>query len=560
MTAQVKTYGKVERHGPSWWVYSDPATMMKLKRWFPRVNANREGALVVRATAEVSRDLEWIQSRFPMLMREKDRSTMEVEAAEDKSLEVEAQTILEGGSLQRELRWQVPEARPYQLIAGDLALRTGHLLIADDVGLGKTLSSLLVLRDQGLLPALIVCQTHLTHQWLEELNKFMPWLVGHIAKKGSPYSMAKYHDGRGPDVLIMNYAKLAGWAPALAGKIKACIFDEGQELRKEGSQKYNAAGQIADKSLCNVVATATPIYNYGDEVFNIVEIYAPGVLGTREEFTREWGKHMGNHLGVKDPRALSAYLKNQNLMIQRTREEVGRELPKALKFSHTVESNEKEFDKLMESHTRSAELLASREASREELFQLSGEFEWAMRRATGIAKAAFVAEYTRTLLESGEKVVMFGWHLTVYDIWREALKEFNPVFYTGQETPVQKIAAKTAFVSGDSQVLCMSLRSGAGLNDLQGVSHIAVFGELDWSPTLHDQCIGRLRRDGMNVEEPVVAYFMVSENGTDPMMADVLQLKRTQSEPFIDPNSELLEVKVQESGRARKLAEQWLKK
>jgi hypothetical protein len=106
----------------------------------------------------------------------------------------------------------------------------------------------------------------------------------------------------------------------------------------------------------------------------------------------------------------------------------------------------------------------------------------------------------------------------------------------------------------------MSLRSGAGLNGLEGACHLAVFGELDWSPTMHDQCIGRLRRDGMDVNDPVVAYYMVCDHGSDPMVADVLNLKRTQSEPFIDPNAKLLTVKHQESGRARKLAEEFLRK
>lgn len=559
--APVKTFGKVERFGKDWWVTTDPAVMMKLKRWFPRVNANRQGALVVKATAEVSRDLEWFIERFPMEMKGDARELLGREAEEDRTLERDTMDILAGGSLNRELKWQVPEARPYQLLGGDLALRTGKLLVADDVGLGKTLTSLLILRDAGLLPALIVCQTHLTDQWLEELNRFMPWLTGHIAKKGTPYVASKYHKGKAPDVLILNYAKLAGWAPALRGKIKSCIFDEAQELRKSGSQKYEAAGMVADPADAVVMATATPIYNYGDEIFNIVEIYAPGSLGTEAEFKREWGKQMGNHLGVKDPKALAAYLKNQSLMLQRTRKDVGRELPPAMKFTHNVESDDAAFAELMEGHRHSAELLVSRKASREELFTLSGDFEWQLRRATGIAKAGFVAEFIKTLLESGEQVVLFGWHHAVYDIWREALKDYNPAFYTGQQrTPAQKLMAKQEFIEGKARVLCMSLRAGAGLNGLQDVSHLAVFGELDWSPTLHDQCIGRLRRDGMDTNDPVVAYFMVSDHGSDPMMADVLNLKRTQSEPFIDPDSKLLTVKAQETGRARKLAEEFLKK
>lgn len=535
--------------------------MIKLKRWFPRVNANREGAMVVRATAEVSRDLEWFMERYPMKISEEASLKMRGEAEEDRALEEDALNILEGNGPTRDLKWQVPEARDYQLIAADLALRTGKLLIADDVGLGKSLTGILIGRDEGKLPLLIVCQTHLPQQFKDEIEKFMPWLTVHIAKKGTPYKLSKFHKGRRPDVLILGYSKLAGWAPALRGKIKAVLFDEGQELRREGSQKYEAAGMVADLAECVVVTTATPVYNYGNEIFNIVEIYAPGSLGTREEFLREWGKYIGTHIGVKDPAALAAYLKSQNLMIQRTRKEVGRELPAVIKVPHVVESDEAEFERLMEGAEHSADLLMSREASKEELFTLSGQFEWQMRKATGVAKAPFVAEFTKSLLESGEQVVLFGWHHDVYDIWREQLKDFNPVFYTGQESPAKKLLAKQAFLDGEAQVFVMSLRAGAGLDGLQAASHLAVFGELDWSPTMHEQCIGRLRRDGMDHEEPVVAYFLVSENGSDPMIADTLNVKRGQSEPFIDPNAKLIEASSDTgASRSRQMAEAFLQR
>jgi SNF2 family DNA or RNA helicase len=559
-----KTYGKLKRYGRYWGVETDPAVMIILKRWFPRVNPNRDGVLMVSATAEVSRNLAWFQMRYPMEMRGDHRQLLETEAEADKSLEFEAADILAGGQLKRELKWEIEsppapgEPRDYQLIGANLALRTGHLLIADDVGLGKTVTSLLILRDAGLLPALIVCQTHLPQQWLEEIEDFLPWLTGHIARKGTPYKLAKYHKGKAPNVLILNYAKLAGWAPKLKGAIKAVILDEGQELRREGTQKYDAAGLVADAAECVAMTTATPIYNYGDEIYNVMDIVKRGCLGEREEFVREWGKPMGNHMGVKDPRALRQHLINQNLMIQRTRKEVGRELPETLKVRHAIESDDAAFEKLMEGAERTADILVTREASREELFQLSGDFEWQMRRATGIAKAPFVAEFAKSLLESGEQLVMFGWHHAVYDIWRDALKDFNPAFYTGQETPAKKLIAKQQFISGESKVLCMSLRSGAGLDGLQEVSHIALFGELDWSPTMHEQCIGRLRRDGM--DETVVAYFLVSENGSDPMIADVLNLKRTQSEPFMDPESKLLSVTEQKGSRAKEMAEHFLAK
>jgi hypothetical protein len=57
-----------------------------------------------------------------------------------------------------------------------------------------------------------------------------------------------------------------------------------------------------------------------------------------------------------------------------------------------------------------------------------------MRRATGLAKAPYVADFVRLLLESEPKVVLFGWHRDVYEIWLDRLADLNPSLYTGSES------------------------------------------------------------------------------------------------------------------------------
>ena len=164
---------------------------------------------------------------------------------------------------------------------------------------------------------------------------------------------------------------------------------------------------------------------------------------------------------------------------------------------------------------------------------MSGELDWRLRHATGVAKAPYVAELVRLLMESEEQIVLFGWHRDVYDIWLERLAEFRPVLYTGSESPRQKQENEQAFLDGKSRILVMSLRSGAGLDGLQERAHVCVFGELDWSPGVHAQCIGRLHRDGQS--EPVVALFMVADEGADPVMVEINGVKLQQSEPMLDP-------------------------
>jgi SNF2 family DNA or RNA helicase len=118
------------------------------------------------------------------------------------------------------------------------------------------------------------------------------------------------------------------------------------------------------------------------------------------------------------------------------------------------------------------------------------------------------------------------------------------------------VEAKEAFVRGDSPVLILSLRSGAGLNGLQESASSIVFGELDWSPGVHEQCIGRLHRHGQS--RSVAAYFLIADDGADPVIAEALGLKREQVEGIRDPHHDLIE-KLDVSGdRAKKLAEYYL--
>lgn len=533
--APATTYGTLHWEAGAgagtWVIDAVPYVTMRIKRLFPRVLPAKTADVWIRDTPEVARDLEWLLERHPLEVDADSLARLRSRAGEHRETEQTRARII-AGNHQLDLRAPAREPRPYQLQAADLCLTTGRLLLADDVGLGKTFSSLLMLRDPNSLPALVVTLTHLPKQWLRELEASLPWLTGHVAKKGTPYDVDA-------DVIILNYAKLAGWADHLAGQVKTVIFDEVQELRHNDTRRHQAARVVAGDAQWRMGLSATPVYNYGGEIHSIFEVLSPDSLGTRPEFTREWGNEMSNgHVRVKDPRALGTYLRDEGLMLRRTRKDVAREIPEPIKVTYEVESHGDALEAVKGDVRALAEMIRS-SADRTERWRASGEIDWKLRQATGIDKAPFVAEFVRLLLESEDQVVLFGWHRAVYDIWLHQLDEFNPVLYTGTESANQKQAAKDAFVNGDSRVIIMSLRAGAGLDGLQHRSSVMVFGELDWSPEMHNQCIGRLARDGQ--ENTVVAYFLVSDEGADPAMAEVLELKRQQAEPIRDPNAPLLE-------------------
>lgn len=559
----MKTHGQLRYAPPRWensrgaWLLkATPDVMIRIKRLFPRAESYIHGQILLYDTPEVARDIEWLVSRWPLETDVATAERLRERANEHRAKEEAVMQILTGARPHLAFQEPARPARDYQLVAADLALTTGQLLLCDDLGLGKSMAGLLVLRNPDALPALIVCPTHLPHQWQRELELTLPSLRSHIVRSGQVYEPSRRREmnGHTPDVLIINYSKLHGWAYHLAGEVRTVIFDEAQELRRAESQKYQAARYVAGDADFRIGLTATPIYNYGGEIHNVLSVLAPDAVGSREEFGREWCHgRWSDKVTVADPAALGVYLREQGLMLRRTRKDVGRELPEVVRVPHSIESDGDVFEDLAQNAVDLAELIVSRTAAREELWRASGEFDWRMRHATGVAKAPYVGDFVKLLLEADERLVLFGWHHDVYATWAKKLKEFEPVFFTGSESPAQKRRARDAFMGGDSRILVMSLRAGLGLDGLQEVAHIAVFGELDWSPGMHDQCIGRLHRDGMG-DDPVVAYFLVSDHGADPKMAEVLNLKRQQSEPLRDPDAPLFTAKADVRDRVRQLA------
>ena len=187
--------------------------------------------------------------------------------------------------------------------------------------------------------------------------------------------------------------------------------------------------------------------------------------------------------------------------------------------------------------------------------QAAREFDLRLRQATGIAKARHVAAFVKILLEAGQPVLLCGWHRGVYEIWQQELAAYQPALYTGSETPSQKRATIAAFTSGATNLMIMSLRSGAGLDGLQQHCHTIVFGELDWSPKVHEQCTARLDRPGQTHQ--VDAIYLQADGGSDPAIVGVLGVKASQSHGIVDPTTAPL-AQQSDGHRIRQLAELYL--
>lgn len=548
------TNGTLSYHAASgyWHVTPLPHVAYKLKRLFPKILTAKTGTLQIKSTADVARDLEWFMTRYPFDMGPADLDRLTVLANGQRQMEEQIDWVMSGKRLdvtadRTPLR---PPKYDHQKSNADLITLTQRILIGDTLGAGKTYSATTTFRNAGSLPAVVVVPTHLTDQWVDEIALDYPDLRCHIVKTGQVYTPKV--SGAEPDVLIITYSKLAKWSSHLREWANTVIFDEVHDLRRGSeSDKGRAAATIAFAANYVVGLSSTPVWNKGDEMWNILDIVKPDVLGTKGEFLREW---CDDDSKVRDPRALGLYLRSIGVLVG-----VDMEEQKPVRVPHEINVTDTQvFDQMTGDAAEMAKFILSGEGSSTDRWRTSGDLERESRQATGIAKAPHVAAFVRFLLDTTDKVLLLGWHRSVYGIWLDLLADMNPVLYTGTETPKQKLASKHAFVKGDSRVMIMSIRSGSGLNGLQHVCNTAVVGEFDWSPGPINQCIGRLNRPGQP-NLPVHAYMPWCDAGTDPTMIETLGWKRQQADPMMNPDVERI-IPVYSPDRVKQLARDLLER
>lgn len=548
-----RTYGRLWLEGGVWKLHCEPHVALWAKRVFQKIPAGAAGVFELTDSPAVCYDLQWFLQRFPLEVEHpdelEDRASRHVERIQ------RLDEIIDPNYRPVDFELALPP-REYQRRAAELHLANGSLLLADDVGLGKTVTAICSLTEPGTLPAVVVCLAHLPRQWEAEVNRFAPDLRTHVIRKSKPYELPKFL-GRGPDVLIVSYHKMRGWADVLAEYCNSVVFDECQELRRCESQKWQCAKHVANSCQYRCGLSATPIYNYGAEIFNVLSVVNPDQLGTRDEFLREWCIGFDRKARLKDPDAFGSWLREQHIMIRRTRRDVGRELCDLSRVTHAIESDPAALKDITDSAGELARIILNETAGqRGEKMRASEQFNNLLRQATGISKAPYVAAFVRMLIQNGEPLVLYGWHRACYEIWRSKLWDYDPAMYTGSESPAKKQREAQRFINGETPLLILSLRSGAGLDGLQNRCRTVVFGELDWSPGCHEQDIGRVYRDGQ--QDPVMAYFLLAEDGADPFIAEALGLKREQVEGIRSPGERDVVQRADTGDAVKRMAAKYL--
>ncbi len=514
------TYGTLSynRRSKCWTIKGEPCVTELAKRLFPGCDGRGRGVARFTAHRRIIGELNWLMLRYPLEIKESDRARWETALEEAREYAV-----------RREQALHMPEtaAPPAESFTGELLpfqqqglgflLSSRRCLLADEMGLGKTVQALAFLATTAAYPAVLVVPPHLIRNWERETDRFLPGVRVHVIKGLKPYPLPD------AEIYIIHYLLLRGWKDVLPELgFKTVIFDEAQELRRNGTGKYSAASLLSEACDNAIGLSGTPIYNQGGEIWNVVNILDFHFLGDWESFSREWCYGYNSAIVAK-PELLGEHLRREGLMLRRLKSEVLKQLAPKRRLVQEIDWDDAVYRELMKPVSdQLRQLRATDDPSRRALIE--DAICQQQRQATGVAKAPYVCAFVKALVDSGEKVLLMAHHHSVMDIYKKELKSLKPGFITGRETDKQKDAAVKNFMEGKINLLCISLRSASGLN-LQRASCV-VFGELDWSPAVHSQAEDRAHRIGQ--EDSLLCYYLVSPRGSDRDMQDALGLKVSQ--------------------------------
>jgi SNF2 family DNA or RNA helicase len=429
---------------------------------------------------------------------------------------------------------------------------SGNALLADEMGLGKTVETLAYLATENqTFPALVIAPLVTLNNWQREIGKFLKKKSknGKLLETHVPTSTlirnGKSQDLGRFDFYIINYDLLYKRIDDLSKlNLKTIICDEVQHLRSKSTKKYSAVKKLAAlKSVkYRIGLSGTPIYNRGSEIWPIVDILRPGLLGSFKEFCEYfcYVNEKGKAIVLENKRESLGEELRKHVMLRRKKSDVLKELKEKVRYKEVIDADinyyHKELDKIwkkLEEDQKNAETAFDKFTSYKRAIQSE-------RQAAGIAKLPHVIEFVKNIMEIEESVIVFCHHKAIHHLLHKSLGEYLPASIIGGQTDRERQKHIDMFQAGETKLMIAGLRAGnVGIN-LSRARYV-IFAELDWSPAIHRQAEDRLHRIGQ--KNTVFAYYLIGNGTLDDHVANVLVDKSYEIDAIMDEKIESFENK-----------------
>lgn len=413
--------------------------------------------------------------------------------------------------------------RPYQAQGVEWMGKHGSYLLADDVGLGKSLQVLCdfanTRRFRPEAKMLLVASNQVIQKWGE--YEIPRWTTASVAVATGTAEQRRIAIEADTDITVIAYDNLDRELAALnAQKFYYLAFDEAHNIKNSTAKRTKAAFSL--RGARRGMITATPMLNRVDELWSLLFMISPAEFGNRWQFLNRYAVFGGYEnrqiIGVQNAAELRARMAPH--MLRRTKAEVMSDLPAKFKITAPCELTPVQR-KMYET------------ALNELRIELDGrnvaEFDNPMTRFLKLRQIIgtphcvggpddsgtldMVMEYVDEI-GPDHKIVIFTQWLGVIDALRQRLAKakVSAAHIQGQGmTSRARHEVVTAFQTGrEPRVLVASYHVAREGIDLYAADYGIKVDKL-WSPKLDDQAEGRLHRSGQTSD---VTFVEVMPNNT----------------------------------------------
>jgi len=413
-------------------------------------------------------------------------------------------------------------------------------ILADDMGLGKTLQTLAFLQRlkagrKLTHGALIVAPTSLIWNWEREASRFTPNLKVLILYGGERSQW--FDELTAYDLVITTYGLIRrDFDRHEAYHYDVVVLDEAQNIKNARAKITRCVKRLpARMRLC---LTGTPLENHLGELWSITDFVLPGLLGSSDQFSRQFRSSIERDGNTQQASLLSKRL--SPFMLRRTKAEVVKELPAKIEMQQIVHLEGKQ-QALYESIRVSMEKRVRDLIKKKGLAKSRIEFLDALLKlrqscidprlvkldkAASIkqsAKMIWLTENVPEMVQEGRKILLFSQFTTMLDLVEQELSanDIACVKLTGRTRNRQAVIQ--SFQEGAIPIFLISLKAGgSGLNltAADTVIHVDPW----WNPAVENQATDRAHRIGQ--DKKVFVYKLVAAGTVEEKIQEMQASKQ----------------------------------
>ena len=473
--------------------------------------------------------------------------------AEEISKDGEINELNSFDKIKKNLEYDLPHQRNGALII--LRDMNGTALLSDEVGLGKTITAGIVLKEcieRGFVKnALILTPPSLVDQWVAELNEKFELDFKIIENEGD-WDKINFAIASLDRVKIFdNENKKFRHHMAQDKSWDILIVDEAHKLKDRSTVRWRFVDKIQKKRF--LILTATPFQNDLLELYNLLHLIKKGHLGTIKEFKKNF-LNRGNKRHPLNPLELRTKLKE--IMIRRRRDEIGINYKKRKAKIIAVELTKEEIDvynricdllktkyfttsgreisgrlvifsilpKITSSSRSAIESLSNiieNEKYHESTRKIAGEILEDYKKIQKDSKIEKLVEVVKNIVSEDKeaKILIYTKHPTTLRYISEKLSLLNLkiVEYAGGITREERGVIVKKFKE-EADVLISTETGSEGLN-FQFCNNLINY-DLPWNPMAVEQRIGRLDRIGQ--KKDINVYSLATKDTMEEHVVDLI--------------------------------------